>query len=73
MLPGKYQSHRNQHDIPIPMIFLYDIQSHLLPRRQAESGRENFDPDAFLETMEPDRRQALRKFIEVASMFLGKL
>ena len=24
---------------------------------EAEGGRENFDPDAFLETMDPDRRQ----------------
>jgi len=26
---------------------------------QAECGRENFDPDAFLESMDPDRRQVL--------------
>lgn len=38
---------------------LQKVESELDTFIQAESGRENFDPDAFLETMEPDRRQVL--------------
>eukprot|EP00435_Cladocopium_sp_Y103_P026585 s1286_g6.t1 len=38
---------------------LQNVERDLDSFIQAESGRENFDPDAFLETMDPDRRQVL--------------
>lgn len=38
---------------------LQKVESELDTFIQAESGRENFDPEAFVETMEPDRRQVL--------------